>query len=165
MRLVQMSLSLCECFIFMYLNDFVMNQEDCLFCNIVRGKIPASVVFEDNICMAFMDVYPVSRGHCLLIPKRHFVNLLDVDQNVIAHMAKRLTELTKGVKSVSGAEGVLVAAANGAGAGQDIPHLHFHVIPRNAESNFGFKFPPNYRESMAERKELDSLAKSIRKSI
>jgi len=142
-----------------------MSSEDCLFCKIVRGEIPSSVIFEDDICIAFMDVFPVNKGHCLLIPKKHFENLMDVDSDIIAHMAKRLTELTRGVKSATGAEGVLTVASNGAGAGQEIPHLHFHSIPRSKGANFGFKFPPNYRESMADRKDLESMAKSIRESI
>ena len=142
-----------------------MTSEDCIFCKIVRGEIPSSVVFEDDICMAFMDVFPISPGHCLLVPKKHYVNLMDVDPDVVAHMARRLTELTRGVKAASGAEGVLTVAANGVGAGQEVPHLHFHSIPRSSGSNFGFHFPPDYRESMADRKELESMAKSIRESF
>ncbi|TFG34963.1 HIT family protein [Candidatus Thorarchaeota archaeon] len=142
-----------------------MNSENCIFCKITRGEIPSSVVFEDDICMAFMDVFPITPGHCLLIPKKHFVNLLDVDQDVVAHMAKRLTELARGVKTASGAEGVLAVVANGEGAGQEVPHLHFHAIPRSKGSDFGFRFPPGYHESMADRTELDSMAESIRESI
>ncbi len=142
-----------------------MNSEDCTFCKIVRGEIPSSIIFEDDICMAFMDVFPVSRGHCLLIPKKHYVNLMDVDPEVVAHMAKRLTELTRGVKAATGADGVLTVAANGVGAGQEVPHLHFHSIPRSKGSNFGFQFPPDYHESMADRESLESMANSIRKSL
>ncbi|NWF95105.1 MAG: HIT family protein [Candidatus Thorarchaeota archaeon] len=136
--------------------------DDCIFCKIVKRQIPASVVFEDEHCMAFMDIYPVSRGHCLLIPKKHFVNLLDVDLDVVAHMARRLCELTRRVKAVLSPDGVLSAVANGEGAGQEVPHLHFHVIPRSKGDPFGFRFPPNYREKMADRSELDKLAKAIR---
>ena len=142
-----------------------MNSDDCIFCKIVRREIPSSVVFEDDICMAFMDVFPVSPGHCLLIPKMHYVNLMDVDPDVVAHMAKKLTELTRGVKAASGAEAVLTVVANGEGAGQEVPHLHFHSIPRSKGSNFGFRFPPYYRETMANREDLESMAKSIRESL
>ena len=115
--------------------------------------------------MAFMDVFPVSPGHCLLIPKKHFVNLMDVDPDVVAHMARRLTELTRAVKTASGSEGVMTVVANGESAGQEIPHLHFHSIPRSKGANFGFRFPPDYHEAMAERKDLESMAKSIRDEI
>ncbi|MBN2230432.1 MAG: HIT family protein [Candidatus Thorarchaeota archaeon] len=142
-----------------------MNDENCIFCKIVKGEIPSSVIFKDDICMAFMDVYPITPGHCLLIPKRHFVNLFDVDPEVLAHMAKRLIDLTRGVSEATGADGVLTVNANGEGAGQEVPHLHFHAIPRNKGDPFGFKFPPGYRESMATRDELDKIAKRIHESI
>ncbi|TFG27453.1 HIT family protein [Candidatus Thorarchaeota archaeon] len=142
-----------------------MSSDDCIFCKIVRGEIPSSVIFEDDVCMAFLDVFPVNKGHSLLIPKKHYVNLLDVDPDVAAHMVRRLIDLTRGVKIATGEEGVMTVVANGAGAGQEVPHLHFHAIPRSKGANFGFFFPPNYRESMADRSELDEISKKIRDAI
>jgi histidine triad (HIT) family protein len=122
--------------------------------------MPASIVFEDDQCLAFMDVFPVRAGHALLIPKKHFTNLLDVDGDVVAHLAKRLTDLVRGVKNATGAD-VLAVAANGKGAGQEVPHLHFHAIPRDFNDEFRFVFPKGYREKMSDREELDDLAKKI----
>jgi histidine triad (HIT) family protein len=139
-------------------------KEECIFCKIVKGEIPASIVFEDELCLAFMDIYPVSRGHCLLIPKQHFTNLFDVDLEVVSILARRLTELARKVNSVIKPDGILTAAANGPGAGQDVMHLHFHVIPRNHGDEFGFRFPEDYRAEMAPRDELEELAKSIREA-
>jgi histidine triad (HIT) family protein len=130
----------------------------------MKGEIPASIIFQDEVCFAFMDIYPVTKGHCLLIPKKHFVNLLDVDPDVIAHLAKRLAELTRKVQRALKPDGILTAAANGPGAGQDIPHLHFHIIPRNKGDEFGFRFPKGYRNKAAERAQLDRTAKMIRES-
>lgn len=141
-----------------------MSEESCIFCKIVRGEIPASIIFEDDICMAFMDAFPINEGHSLLIPKKHFVNMFDVDEDVVAHLARRLVDLTKRVKKATGEEGVLNTVANGVGAGQDVPHLHFHAIPRSKGSPFGFRFPPGYRDSMADRVDLDNMAKKIRDS-
>ena len=138
-----------------------MSSDDCIFCKIVRGEIPSSVIFEDDVCMAFLDVFPVSKGHSLLIPKQHYVNLFDVDPDVAAHMARRLIDLVRGVKIATGEEGVLTVVANGAGAGQEVPHLHFHAIPRSRGADFGFSFPPNYRDAMADRIELDEISKKI----
>ena len=115
--------------------------------------------------MAFLDVFPVNTGHSLLIPKKHYVNFLDVDPDVVAHMAKKLIDLTRGVKNATGEEGVLIVAANGDGAGQEVPHLHFHAIPRSKGANFGFRFPPDYRDKMANRFELDEISKKIRNNI
>lgn len=142
-----------------------MSEENCIFCKIIRGEIPASVVFEDDHCLAFMDVFPISEGHCLLIPKKHFVNMFDVDPDVVAHLAKRLSDLSKRVQKATGAQGVLNIVANGEGAGQDVFHLHLHAIPRNKNSPFGFRFPPNYRDSMAPREVLDQIADKIRNAV
>ncbi len=141
-----------------------MSEDNCIFCKIIRGEIPSSVIFEDEHSMAFMDAFPVTEGHCLLIPKKHYVNMFDVDPEVVAYLAKKLVDLTKMVQKATGAEGVLNTVANGEGAGQEVPHLHFHIIPRNKGSPFGFKFPPDYRESMAEREDLDRIAEKIRSS-
>jgi histidine triad (HIT) family protein len=141
-----------------------MNEENCIFCKIVRGEMPASIIFEDDICMAFMDVFPVNRGHSLLIPKKHFVNMLDVDDEVVAHMAQRLADLTRRVMKATGEEGVYNITANGEGAGQEVPHLHIHAIPRSRSSSFGFRFPPDYRNEMANREELEEMARKIRGS-
>jgi histidine triad (HIT) family protein len=140
------------------------DKEECIFCKIIQGEIPAAVIFEDELCLAFMDIYPVSMGHCLLIPKQHFTNLFDVDLEVVSYLAKRLAELARKVNSVIKPDGILTAAANGSGAGQDVPHLHFHVIPRNHGDEFGFRFPEGYRTEMAPRDELEELAKSIRET-
>jgi len=105
---------------------FGMSSDDCIFCKIVNGEIPSSVIFEDDICMAFLDVFPVSKGHSLLIPKKHYVNLFDVDPEVAAHMARRLLDLTRGVKIATGEEGVMIVIANGAGAGYT--SMPFHEV-------------------------------------
>lgn len=137
------------------------DNESCLFCKIVRGEIPASVIFEDKFTMAFMDIFPISKGHCLLIPKQHYENMLDVDAKIAKRLGARLAELTRRVYSAFEPDGVINVIANGAGAGQEVPHLHMHVIPRNEGDRFGFLFPDDYREEMAPRDELDSIAKTI----
>jgi histidine triad (HIT) family protein len=140
------------------------DSEDCLFCKIVRGEVPTSKIFEDDVCMAFMDVFPIKEGHCLLIPKDHYQNLLDVDKDVAAHLARRLVDLTHKVNKVIAPDGIITSAANGKGAGQEIPHLHLHVIPRNHGDGFGFRFPDDYRNKMADRERFDELAAQLGKA-
>ncbi|UCE10164.1 MAG: HIT family protein [Candidatus Thorarchaeota archaeon] len=137
---------------------------DCIFCKIVKGEIPASVVFEDEHVMAFMDIFPIAEGHILLIPKDHYTNMLDIDLELLPHLARRLALLTRQVDKAFNVGGVMNIAANGAGAGQEIPHLHFHVIPRGRDANYGFRFPPGYREEMAPREKLESIAKKIQEA-
>jgi len=140
------------------------NNESCLFCEIVRGEIQASVIFEDKFTMAFMDIFPISKGHCLLIPKQHYVNMLDVDVKIAKRLGARLVELNRKVHSAFEPDGIINVIANGVGAGQEVPHLHIHVIPRNKGDRFGFMFPDDYREEMAPRDELDGVAETIRAS-
>ncbi|TFG15009.1 HIT family protein [Candidatus Thorarchaeota archaeon] len=142
-------------------NQKNMKKQDCTFCKIVSGEIPASVIFEDEVCMAFMDVFPVNEGHCLLIPKDHFENMLDVNPEVASHLAVRLRELTKRVHGVYAPTGIINAIANGSEAGQEIPHLHIHVIPRKAGDEFGFRFPEGYRDEMASREQLEETGKKL----
>lgn len=139
-----------------------MSDESCTFCKIVKGEIPSTIIFEDEICMAVMDIFPVHEGHCLLIPKQHFTNMLDADSSVLAHMISRLAELDRKVEGVYKGIGILNAIANGEDAGQEIPHLHFHVIPRSKGDQFGFRFPDGYRDEMASRDELERVASLIR---
>jgi histidine triad (HIT) family protein len=154
-----------EFFITKACEQHFMSEDNCIFCKIVRGELPSTVIFEDEHCMAFMDIYPIRAGHALLIPKKHFVNLMDVDGDVVAHLARRLTGLVRGVKKATGAEGVLAVAANGEGAGQEVPHLHFHTIPRDPGDEFRFVFPTGYRASMADKDELKKMAERIGSSI
>ena len=139
-----------------------MNDADCIFCKIIRGEIPSTVIFEDEVCMAFMDIFPISEGHCLLIPKTHYTNLLDADPKVLEHLITKLSLLDRKVASVFEGAGIMNTVANGKHAGQEVPHLHFHVIPRKAGADFGFKFPNGYRDVMAPREELERVAASIR---
>ena len=139
-----------------------MNSEDCIFCKIVKGEIPSTKVYEDDICIAFMDIFPVTEGHCLLIPKEHYTNMLDADSNVLEHLVSRLSLLDRQVANVFEDAGILNVIANGKYAGQEVPHLHFHIIPRKRGDAFGFKYPEGYRENMAPREELELTAKRIR---
>lgn len=167
MRLVRVSLYEFRTIYFKLLQSVtnMSDNESCLFCKIVRGEIPASVIFEDKFTMAFMDIFPISKGHCLLIPKQHYENMLHVDAKVAKSLAVRLVELDRKVHSAFEPDGIINVIANGVGAGQEVPHLHIHVIPRNEGDRFGFLFPDDYREKMAPRDELDSVAKDIRAQI
>ena len=104
--------------------------QDCIFCRIVRGEIPATKVFEDGDTIAFMDIGPVVKGHTLVIPKSHHDLLVNAPvetlQKLIAVVQRIARAQLKGLK----ADGVSVSQVNGRTAGQVVPHVHFHVIPR-----------------------------------
>ena len=139
-----------------------MSPQPCIFCDIVAGKSPASVIYEDSDVMALMDINPVQRGHALVIPKKHFVDIWDIDPDVLF----KVTDVTKRVagrmQEKWGTEGVNTFSANGKPAGQDIYHFHMHLIPLGRGERT--KFADWWLRSMgkAERPELDQLAAELR---
>lgn len=109
---------------------------DCLFCKIVAGEIPAGKVFEDNDFIAILDINPVNLGHILLIPKTHSTNLLDISAELLTKAGPHLQALAKAVKTATGADGINIGMNNESAAGQLIMHTHFHIIPRFTDDGF-----------------------------
>lgn len=101
--------------------------DDCIFCKIIDGEVPSHKVYEDENVLAFLDTNPVSKGHTLVIPKAHVDDIHGADG--MEYMWDALVEVSNAVKDAFGAEGVNVAQNNGAKAGQEVFHLHFHVTP------------------------------------
>jgi histidine triad (HIT) family protein len=103
---------------------------DCLFCKIVAGEIPAQIVYEDDRTLAFMDIAPATRGHCLVIPRVHTDDLLTADPEDVAAVARAAQELARRAYEELGAAGVNLLQSSGSAAWQSVFHLHVHVIPR-----------------------------------
>src|SRR5665213_3258390 len=104
-------------------------EADNIFAKIIDGTIPSYKVYEDDHFLAIMDVFPQSRGHVLVLPKRPSRNLLDADPAVLASVLPMVQRIAKAVVKVTGAEGFRVVQFNEAPAGQSVFHLHFHIIP------------------------------------
>lgn len=103
--------------------------ENCLFCRIVKGEIPAKKVYEDDLMIAIEDIAPVAPLHLLLIPKKHLVNALDlqkVDDELIGHIYRVAASLARDNKVAD--EGFRIVTNNNAGAGQSVYHIHFHLL-------------------------------------
>jgi histidine triad (HIT) family protein len=103
---------------------------DCLFCKIVAGELPATVVAEDERTLAFMDINPATRGHALVIPREHAADLLEIGQEDLAAVAAAAKRLAACAKEALGADGVNLINSCGAAAWQTVFHFHLHVIPR-----------------------------------
>jgi histidine triad (HIT) family protein len=103
---------------------------DCLFCSIVAGEIPAQIVYEDARTIAFMDIAPATRGHCLVVPRTHTDDLLTAAVEDVAASIATAQEMARRAYEDLGAEGVNILQSSGAMAWQSVFHLHFHVIPR-----------------------------------
>src|ERR1700712_2128563 len=106
---------------------------DCLFCKIVAGEIPAQIVHADARTVAFMDIAPATRGHCLVVPRTHTEDLLTADPDDVTAVALAAQELARRAYEDLGAAGVNILQSSGAAAWQSVFHLHFHVIPRYAD--------------------------------
>jgi len=135
---------------------------DCVFCAIMARTVPSSVVYEDQACTAFMDIQPVNPGHVLVTPNAHVGSLADLDPETGRHMfevAQRIAQALR--ESGLRCQGVNLFLADGAAAGQDVFHVHLHVIPRYRGDGFGFRFGPDYGKRPP-RSELDSQAAQIR---
>ena len=118
-----------------------MSTDDiCLFCKIALGKLDASVVFEDEISLAFLDHRPLFVGHSLLVPKKHFELLSDLPAALVGPFFENVQLLSRAVEVGMGAEGTFVAMNNR--VSQSVPHLHVHVVPRRKKDGLkGFFWP------------------------
>ena len=102
----------------------------CIFCDILAGKRDGHIVYEDNKHIAFLDKYPIDDGHTLVIPKRHFERITDMDSNDVGEIFSIVPKIAKAVLSGAGADAFSLAQNNGKAAKQIIPHVHIHIIPR-----------------------------------
>jgi histidine triad (HIT) family protein len=134
----------------------------CIFCDVASGSAPASVVYEDNDVIAFMDINPVQEGHTLVIPKKHFVDIWDIEPGALAKVAEVTKRVAERMKEVMDAGGVNTFSASGKPAGQDIYHFHMHVIPLGAGERTKFSQWWMSVVGRADRRELDRLARLLR---
>jgi histidine triad (HIT) family protein len=138
---------------------------DCIFCRILAGQSPVSMVYQDKLCSAFMDIRPVNAGHLLVIPNTHGANLGDLDEELGAQMFRVAHRLAQAVrKSGVRCEGVNLFLADGEAAFQEVFHVHLHVIPRYDGDGFRLRFSPDYYV-LPERSELDTLAERISRAL
>jgi histidine triad (HIT) family protein len=108
-----------------------MSLRDCIFCEIVAGTSPSFRVYEDDSVLCFMDLFPVGDGHLLVVPKRHYENLLEADEPSLLAVMSASRRLAHALKRALGPDGIGVHQLNGSAAGQTVFHYHMHLIPRN----------------------------------
>ena len=136
--------------------------EDNIFAKIIRGDLPAAKVFEDAHVLAFMDVFPQSRGHTLVVSKKSRArNLLDVESDVLSHVILDVQRVAKAMNAALKPDGIVMTQFNGAAAGQTVFHLHFHLIPRRADT----PLRAHGEGGMADPVELADLARRIAAEI
>ena len=135
---------------------------ECIFCRIARGKSPSTKIYENRNMLVFMDTKPITPGHMLIIPKKHVELLTELDDELVGELfmtAKKIAVALK--KSKLKCRGVNYILADGSEAGQDVFHVHLHVIPRYRSDGFWLHMPAKY-ENETSREELEQVATKIR---
>jgi len=108
---------------------------DCIFCKIVKGEIPAKIIQETTKSLAFMDAFPLAKGHSLVIPKNHYEKLQEIPPEENAELFETVRIVLSKVDKLTNA--TLVALQNGKDSGQEVPHVHIHLIPRSKQDSAG----------------------------
>lgn len=108
---------------------------DCIFCQIVSGQIPSSKVYEDEEVLAFLDITQVTKGHTLVIPKKHYRNMLEMDAEAASSLFARVPKIAKQLQEKLGSSGINIINNNEEAAGQTVFHTHIHLLPRFGESD------------------------------
>lgn len=118
-----------------------MREENCIFCKIANGEIPSATIYEDEEFRVILDLSPATKGHALILPKNHYANLYEIDEEVAGRAFKLAKKLVTELTDVLGCDGYNVVQNNGEAAGQTVFHFHMHLIPRykGDDANFGWK--------------------------
>jgi len=133
---------------------------DCIFCKIVQGKIPARKIMETEKTLAFLDAFPLTKGHTLVIPKNHYVKIQEMKKEDNIDLFDTVRVMTNRAECLASSS--LIAIHNGKESGQEIPHVHVHIIPRNVDDGVGpvhnmFRQRPKLTDS-----EFEDLAQKLR---
>ena len=137
-------------------------EPDNIFAKIIAGDMPCVKVFEDDVALSFMDIFPQTRGHTLVIPKQvNARNFLDMPSNMLGPYMERVQNIAIAVEKAMQPDGIRIAQYNGASAGQTVFHLHFHILPIWEGSSFS----AHASGKPADTAELQEFAKSIRAAL
>ncbi|MDD3353804.1 HIT family protein [Zoogloea sp.] len=135
--------------------------DDCIFCRIVKGELPASKIHEDEHTLAFLNIVAAHPGHALVIVKEHVENLYGLSDAQSAAVFQATTRVARAVKAATGCDGVTLFQANEVAGGQTVFHFHIHVLPRFKEDNL----LPFWKASAPGRAELDEMAARLREVL
>jgi histidine triad (HIT) family protein len=135
---------------------------DCIFCKIIAGEIPAITVLDEEKVLAFMDINPASRGHMLVVPKRHAENLFEISGSDLSAVMSAVKRCATAVKKALGAEGITVLQLNGKASDQLVPHLHVHIMPRWENDRIPVS---QWEMGKADGEELQEIARRIQKHL
>lgn len=135
---------------------------DCVFCRIVKGEIPATKVYEDEQVLAFLDIQPLAKGHILVVPKTHAQLVQDLDHDDASALFEASYYLLDAVQAAVDAPATTFAVNNGREAGQEVPHVHVHIVPRWPNDPHGPIHALFKNRPQVPKDEMQAVAKAIR---
>ena len=130
----------------------LLKDDECIFCQIVDNKIPSQILFENDKNMAFLDIFPISEGHTIIIPKNHYNNLEDIPANELVELFKVVKTISNKIYEKLKVDGYNILQNNFTAAGQVINHFHVHIIPRRIEDRKFHLMIPSEQSSLEELK-------------
>jgi histidine triad (HIT) family protein len=133
---------------------------DCIFCNIISKNREGHFIYEDHSHVAFLDKYPIDKGHTLVVPKNHHEKITDMPQEKVGELFAKIPRIAQAIMKTTGAVAFSLAQNNGRAAKQIIPHVHVHIIPRYAEMGAVWT-----KRTIPSSDDLDLLAEQIRKNL
>ena len=142
-----------------------MTQEECIFCKIALKKIKTNIIIENDKAMAFLDAFPLSKGHTLVIPKAHYSKIQELDENSSQSVFNLVWKISNPIEKATGVNSTTIAIHNGKEAGQEIPHVHIHLIPRKRGDGAGpvhsmFRNKPDVNSF-----DMSSLVEDIKRNL
>ena len=141
-------------------DEVLMYDTNNIFAKILRGELPKIAVYEDEHTLAFLDIMPAVEGHTLVIPKEPGITIFDITPEAAAATMRTTQKVAAAVKKALGAPGIMLAQLNGAEAGQTVPHVHFHILPRRNGADLGF-----HGRTMMKADVLEPIAAKIRAAL
>lgn len=134
----------------------------CVFCQIIRGESPAAIVYQDDWTVAFMDIRPASHGHLLIVPKKHYTYITEMPPDEVGHLFKVTSKIARALVKALNPKGFHILQNNGAEAGQVIPHVHVHIVPRYGGESLLSLFTQRKMQSIDQ---LQIIAQAIKDKI
>ena len=139
--------------------------DNCIFCKVAQKKIDAKIIDENENAIAFLDAFPLTAGHTLVITKNHYAKLQDVDYDQINQLFSLANKILPSIEKGTGVQSTLIAIHNGKDAGQEIPHLHVHIVPRKLGDGGGSIHSMFDSRHRLEEREIIKVFKKIKEQL
>ena len=137
-----------------------LHDSDCVFCRIIRGELDSATIYEDESTLAFMNLHQSNEGHVLVVPRNHFEQIYDLDEDTASALAISICKVARAVRRVYAPEGLSIWQSNGPAAFQEVPHVHWHILPRYTDDGLFVVYPRDLSGRARQEYSLQSL-KSI----